>query len=66
MGAWSSGPKPFAKDAALVAALLAEQPRIACGALVDDGCLRESAGKAELELVDRSPTQTKATLAAGV
>ena len=66
MGAHSSGSKPSAKDAALFAALLTEQSRIARGALVDDGRLRQTASKAELELVGRSPTQTKTTLAAGV
>jgi 2-methylisocitrate lyase-like PEP mutase family enzyme len=39
MGAWSAGSKAFAKDAAIFAALLSEQSRIACGALVDDGGL---------------------------
>jgi hypothetical protein len=66
MGARSSGSKPSAKDAALFAALLPEQSRIARGALVDDGGLRQAVSKAELELVGRSPTQTKTTLAAGV
>jgi hypothetical protein len=59
MGAQSSGSKPSAKDAAFFAALLTEQSRIARGALVDDGRLRETASKAQLELVSRSPTQTK-------
>jgi hypothetical protein len=66
MGAQSSGSKPSAKNAALFAALLTEQSRIARGALVDDGRLRETARKAQLELVGRSPTQTKTTLAAGI
>jgi hypothetical protein len=66
MGAWSSGSKPSAENAALVAALLTEQTRIARRALVDDGHCRETASKAELELVGRSLTETKATLAAGV
>ena len=60
------GPSRRAKDAALFAALLTEEPGIARGALVDDGRLRQTAGKAELELVGRSLTQTEATLAAGV
>src|SRR5947209_6487560 len=34
MGAWSSGAKPTAKDAALVAALLTQEPGLALGALV--------------------------------
>ena len=66
MGARSAGSEPPSKDAALFAALLTEHSCIARGALVDDGRLRETASKAELELVGRSPTQTKATLAAGV
>ena len=66
MGARSSGAKATTKNAAFVAALLTEQSRIARGALVDDGRLREAASKAELELVGRSPTQTKGTLAAGI
>jgi hypothetical protein len=66
MGARSSGSKPSAKDAAVFATLLTEQARIARGALVDDGRLRQTASKAELELVGRSPTQTKTSLAAGV
>jgi len=65
MGARSSGSKPSAKDPALCAALLTEDARLARGALVDDSRLREAASKAELELVGRSPTQTKTTLAAG-
>ena len=64
MGARSTGSEPSSKDAALFAALLTEQSRIARGALVDDGRLREMASKAELELVSWSPTQTEATLAA--
>jgi hypothetical protein len=66
MGAWSSGSKSSAKNAAFFAALLTEQSCIAGGALVDDGRLWETASKAELELVGRSTTQTKTTLAAGV
>jgi hypothetical protein len=62
----STGSKSFSKHAALVATLLTEQSRIARGALVDDGRLRQTASKAELELVGWSPTQTKSTLAAGV
>jgi len=66
MWAQPSGSKPSAKDAALVAALSTEYSRVARGALVDDGRLWETAGKAELELVGGSLTQTEATLAAGV
>ena len=66
MGAWSAGSKSSAKDAALFAALLPEQSSIARGALVDDGRRRQTASKAELELVGRSPTLTKAALAAGI
>ena len=66
MRARSSGSKPSAKDAAFFAALLTKEPRITLGALVDDGRLWETVGKAELELVGRSPTETEATLAAGV
>lgn len=66
MGARSSGSQSFAKDAALLAALLTEQAGIAQGALVDDGGLRETRIQAELELVGRSLTETEATLAAGV
>ena len=66
MGARSTRSEPPSKDAALFAALLTEHSCIARGALVDDGRLRETASKAELELVGRSPTQTKTTLAAGV
>ena len=66
MRARSSGSEPTSKHAALFAALLTEQACIARGALVDDGRLRQTARKAELELVGRSPTQTKTTLAAGI
>jgi hypothetical protein len=66
MGARSTGSKASAEDATLFATLLTEHSCIARGALVDDGRLRESIGKVELELVNRSPTQTKTTLAAGV
>jgi hypothetical protein len=66
MGARSTGSEPPSKDAALFAALVTEHSCIARGALVDDGRLRETASKAQLELVGRSPTQTKTTLAAGV
>ena len=66
MRARSSRSKPSAKDAALVAALLTEQACLARRALVDDGRLWETAGKAELELVGWSLTQTKTALAAGV
>ena len=66
MRARSSGSEASAKDAALVAPLLTEQPRIACRALVDDGGLRQTAVQAELELVGRTLTQTEATLAAGI
>ena len=66
MGAQSAGSKPSAKDAAVFATLLTEQARVARRALVDDGRLRQTASKAELELVGWSLTQTKTTLAAGV
>ena len=66
MGARSSGSESSRKNAALLAALLTEQSRIARGALVDDGGLRQTPVQIELELVGRSPTQTKTTLAAGV
>ena len=64
MGARSSGSKPFRKDAAVFASLLTEQARVARWALVDDGRFRETAVQAELELVGRSLTHTKTTLAA--
>ena len=66
MGAGSSGSKPTTEYAALVAALLTKEPRITGGALVDDGRLWKTAGKAELEFVGRALTETKATLTAGV
>ena len=66
MRARASGSKSSAKDAALFAALLTEQSRIARWALVDDGGLRQTAVQAELELVGRTLTQTEATLAAGI
>jgi len=66
MRARSTGSEPPSKDAALFAALLTEQACIARRALVDDGRLWETAGKAELELVGWSPTETQATLAAGI
>ena len=66
MGTQASGSEPSAKDAALVAALLTEHSCVARRALVDDGRLWETAGKAELEFVGWSPTQTEATLAAGI
>ena len=57
--------KPSAKDAALFAALLTEQSRFARGDRVDDGRLRQTASKTELEFVGWPPPQTKTTLAAG-
>jgi hypothetical protein len=66
MGAWSSGTKPTTKNAALVTALLTKKPRIAFGALVDDGRFGETSGKAQLELVSWSLAETEATLAAGI
>ena len=66
MRARSSGSELLGKDAAFFAALLTEQARVARGALVDDGGLRQTASKAELELVGWSLTQTKTTLAAGI
>ena len=64
MRARSTGSKPPSKDDALFAALLAKHPHLTFWALVDDGRLRQTAGKAELELVGESLTQTEATLAA--
>ena len=66
MRARSTGSEPSSKDAALFAALLAQHPHLTLWALVNDGRLRQTASKAELELVGRSPTQTKTTLTAGV
>ncbi len=66
MGARCAGSKPTSKSTAIVAALLAKEPGITLRALVDDGRLWEAAGKAKLELVGWSPTETKTTLAAGV
>jgi len=66
MRAGSTRSEPPSKDAAFFAALLAKHPRLTRWALVDDGRLRQTASKAELELVDRSLTQTEATLAAGI
>ncbi len=66
MGARCAESKPTSKSTALVAALLAKEPGITLRALVDDGRLWEAAGKAKLELVGWSPTQTETTLAAGV
>ena len=66
MGAQCAGSKPTSKSTAFVAALVAKEPGITLGALVDDGRLWEAAGKAKLELVGWSLTETEATLAAGV
>ena len=66
MRARSTGSEPPSKDAALCAALLAKHPHLTLWALVNDGRLWETAGKAELELVGWSLTETKTTLAAGV
>jgi hypothetical protein len=66
MRARSTGSKPPSKDAALFAALLAKHPHLTLWALVDDGRLRETAGKAELEFVGWSLTETEATLAASI
>ena len=66
MRAWSAGTKTFSKDAALVTALLTQGSRITLRALVHDGCLGETAGKAQVELVGRSLTEPEATLAAAV
>ena len=66
MRARSTGSKPPSKDAALFAALLAKHSHLTRWALVDDGRLRETGAKAELEFVGWSLTETEATLAAGV
>ena len=66
MGAQCAGSKPTSKSTALVAALVAKEPGITLGALVDDGRRWETAGKTGLELVGWSLSETKATLAAGV
>ena len=66
MGARCAGSQPTSKSTAIVAALLAKEPGITLRALVDDGRRWETAGKTELELVGRSLSETKATLAAGV
>jgi phage baseplate assembly protein W len=66
MRAWSAGTKPSSKDAALVTALLTQEPRITLRALVHDGCFGKTAGKAQVELVGRSLTEAEATLAAAV
>jgi hypothetical protein len=55
-----------AKDAALCAALLTKQSRLACWALIDVRCLWETSSKIEPEFVGRSLTTTEATLAAGI
>jgi hypothetical protein len=66
MRARSTGSKPPSKEAAFFAALLAKHPHLTLWALVNDGCLRQTAGKTELELVGWSLTETEATLAAGI
>ena len=66
MRARCSGSKPPSKNAAVFAALLTEQAGVAREALVNDGGLRHLAVQAELELVSRSPSRTKTTLAAGI
>ncbi|MBV9545783.1 MAG: hypothetical protein JOY61_15540 [Chloroflexi bacterium] len=66
MRAWSSGAKPTAEDAALVAPLLADEPRLALRALVHDGALREASAQAELALVGRLLAEAEATLAASI
>ncbi len=66
MWAWSSGAKSAAKDAALVAPLLANEPRLTRWALVDDGARRQTGAQAELALVGRSLAETEAALAAGI
>ena len=66
MRAWSSGSKSTSENAALVAALLTKEPGITLGALVDDGRLWKAAGKAKLEFVGWSLSETEATLAASV
>src|SRR5437763_6576645 len=66
MGAQCAGSKPTSKSTALVAALVAKEPGITFGALVDDGRRWETAGKIELELVGWSLSETNATLAASV
>ena len=45
---------------------LAKHPHLTLWALVDDGRLWETAGKAELEFVGWSLTETEATLAASI
>jgi hypothetical protein len=66
MGAGSSGSKSTSENAALVAALLTKEPGITLGALVDDGRPGKAAGQPKRELVGRSLSETKATLAASV
>ncbi len=66
MRAGSAGSKPTTENAAFVAALLTQEPRITLGALVDDGRFWETPGKTQLELVGWALTETEATLAAGI
>jgi len=66
MRARSSGSEASGKDAALFAPLLAKHPHLTLWALVNDGRLWETAGKAELELVGWSVTETEATLSARI
>jgi hypothetical protein len=66
MGAWSSGSKSTSENAALVAALLTQEPDITLGALVDDGRPGKAGGQTKREFVGRSLSETEAPLAASV
>jgi len=65
VGAWPSRAKPTAEDAALIAALVSEQTRVALRALVDDRRPWQTAGQPETELVGRSLAEAETPLAAG-
>jgi hypothetical protein len=54
MWAVAAGAKAAAEDAAVIATLLAEETRLAVGALIDDGRLGQTCGEAECAFIRRT------------
>jgi hypothetical protein len=66
MWAMTTRTKAAAEGTAVVATLLADETRLALGALIDDDRLRQTYSEAECAFVRRTLAEAEATLAAGV
>ena len=66
MWAVTTRTKAAAEGTAVVATLLADETRLALGALIDDDRLWQTYGEAECAFVRRTLAEAEATLAAGV